>query len=202
MTIPLDPGAGGMSIGSDSLQIADIIVSTTSAFVSAVIRAGTGSEVSHSALYIGGDQVVEAIGQGVVLRDLATSLADDRLAVAYRLPNLSSDQGLKIRDYVGLQLGLPYSVKGALGAGVSYNDRKNPYSGAWACAKAGICTQPAPPLYKADKVDTFFCSQLVFAAYQDAGVPLAGGHAADIAPSDFPDLWVLKVLLYVGHLKG
>jgi hypothetical protein len=120
MTIPLDPGAGGRSIDSSALQIADIIVSTTSAFVSAIIRAGTSSEVSHSALFIGGDQVVEAIGEGVVLRDLATSLSDDRLAVAYRLPDLTSDQALKIRDYVGNQLGLPYSVKGALGAGFSY----------------------------------------------------------------------------------
>lgn len=203
MTIPLDPGAGGRSIGSDLLQTADIIVSTTSAFVSKIIRAGTSSEVSHSALFIGNDQVVEAIGQGVVLRDLATSLQDDRLAVAYRLPGLSSMQALKIRDYVGLNLGLPYSVKGALNAGISYNNRKNPYSDAFACAKAGICMDRNPaPIYKADRVDTFFCSQLIFAAYQDAGVPLAGGKAADITPADYPDLWISKVLLYVGHLKA
>jgi uncharacterized protein YycO len=202
MTIPLDPGAGGRSIDSSALPIADIIVSTTSAFVSAIIRAGTSPEVSHSALFIGGDQVVEAIGEGVVLRDLATSLSDDRLTVAYRLPDLTSDQGLKIRDYVGNQLGLPYSVKGALGAGFSYGERKSPYAGMWACAKAGICTKPAPPMYKADKVDTFFCSQLVFAAYQDAGVPITGGRAEDIAPVDFSDLWILKILVYVGHLKA
>src|SRR5689334_11123626 len=110
MAIPLDPGAGGQCIGADLLQMADIIVSTTSATVSAVIRTGTMSAVSHAALYIGAEQVVEAIGEGVVLRDLDLSLRDDRLAVAYRVPNLSPEQALRVRDYVGMNLGKPYSV--------------------------------------------------------------------------------------------
>jgi hypothetical protein len=42
----------------------------------------------------------------------------------------------------------------------------------------------------------------VFAAYQDAGVPITGGCAEDIAPVDFSDLWILKILVYVGHLKA
>lgn len=202
MSIPLDPGRGGRSIGADSLRIADIIVSTTSALVSAAIRMGTNSEVSHAALYIGGDQVVEAIRAGVVLRDIETSLSDDILAVVYRVPGLTATQGLRVRDYVGRNLGLPYSIRGAVGAGLSYQNR-HPYTGGFACAKAGICmAEPSTPLYRADRVDSFFCSQLVFAAFQDAGIPLAGGRAQDIAPADIPDLWLTRVLLYVGHLKG
>lgn len=55
MPIPLDPGRGGRSVGPEALQIGDIIVSTTSAAISRAIRVGTGSEVSHAMLYIGGN---------------------------------------------------------------------------------------------------------------------------------------------------
>lgn len=52
--ISLTPaGGGGMCIGPEALQAADIIVSTTRAAVSGVIRFGTNSTVSHAALYAG-----------------------------------------------------------------------------------------------------------------------------------------------------
>ena len=41
--IALEPGVGGRSIGISALQPADIIVSTTKATVSGVIRVGTQS---------------------------------------------------------------------------------------------------------------------------------------------------------------
>src|SRR5690242_8668703 len=125
MAIPLDPGAGGQSISPDALQTADIIVSTTAAAVSRVIRAGTISDVSHAALYIGGGQVVEAIGEGVVLRQLDVSLHDDTLAVAYRVPDITEEQALRVRDFVGMNLGKPYSVPLAAGAGLSYGMRNS-----------------------------------------------------------------------------
>lgn len=74
MTIPLDPGVGGQSIDENALSIGDIIVSTTPALISRVIRRATGSVVSHALVYIGGGQVVEAIGAGVTLRTLRKPL--------------------------------------------------------------------------------------------------------------------------------
>ena len=53
MTIRLDPGAGGRSIGEDALNMADMIVSTVDgSAVSLGIRVASGSPVSHSILYI------------------------------------------------------------------------------------------------------------------------------------------------------
>ena len=63
--IPLDPGVGGMSIGVDALQPADIIVSTARHAVSYAIRAGTLSAISHAMLYVGNGKVIEAVGSGV-----------------------------------------------------------------------------------------------------------------------------------------
>lgn len=51
-------------IDVNALRPADIIVSTTNAAVSAVIRAGIGSSVSHSMIYIGGSTVIEAVERG------------------------------------------------------------------------------------------------------------------------------------------
>lgn len=67
-----------------ALRPADIIVSTTDAAVSAMIRAGSGSSVSHSMLYIGGGAIVEAIDAGVVRRPLADALQGAVLAIALR----------------------------------------------------------------------------------------------------------------------
>jgi uncharacterized protein YycO len=197
MTIPLDPGIGGQSVGSDSLNIADIIVSTTKQWTSKAIKLGTQSEVSHAALYIGGDQVVEAIGEGVVVRPLDVSLSHDSLAVVYRYPQLDSYTALQIRDYVGNQIGKPYSTGGAIASGVARNRRHAPIQFGFACAKAGICiSEYSNPV----TTDTFFCSQLVVAAFASADVPFINIPAAECTPADIVDVAVN--LIYVGHLKA
>ncbi len=63
MNIPLTPvGGGGHCINTDELQLADIIVSTTNARISQMIRAASGSVVSHAMIYARNNQVIEAIG--------------------------------------------------------------------------------------------------------------------------------------------
>jgi hypothetical protein len=115
--IPLDPGPGGQSISIAALRVGDIVVSTTKATVSRVIRAATKSDVSHSMIYVGDQQVVHAVSKGVVLETLTTALYDAILAVAYRHKHMTHTQGLRVRDFVGNQIGREYSVAGALAAG-------------------------------------------------------------------------------------
>ena len=112
--IALDPKTGGgCCIADSALESADIIVSTTRARVSGVIRTGTLSTVSHAALYIGKGEVVEAIGAGVVRRGLTVALADDALAVAYRSPQMTPATARLIVHFAVSQLGKPYSIRGA-----------------------------------------------------------------------------------------
>ncbi len=202
MTIPLDPGIGGKSIGPDVLSIADLIVSTTPQWTSKAIRLGTMSAVSHSALYIGGGQVVEAIGEGVVMRPLDVSLVHDSLAVVYRYPGMLAITALQIRDYVGNQIGKPYSTAGAMASGLARagGSRKplgRNFTDGFTCAKAGVCfTENSNPV----TTDTFFCSQLVTAAFASAGTPLINMAAKDVTPADIVDVAVN--LLYIGHLKA
>ena len=200
--IPLDPGAGGRSIGESALQTGDIIVSTTGARVSGLIRWATKSQVSHAMLYIGGGQVVEAIGEGVMLRSLADAVAEATVAVAFRHPTLTTAQALVVRDFAGQQLGKAYNYWGIVRQGGFQLDRETFCSG-----KSGAdydrCVNWAGRvnLGKGDD-DSFFCSQLVVAAYQNAGVPLTSSPPNWNSPDDLAQLGMSKRLGYVGHLKA
>jgi uncharacterized protein YycO len=177
MAIPLTPKrGGGRSAHPTSLHIADIILSTSSAAISMVIRGATSSPVSHTILYIGGGQVVEAIGDGIVLRTLHQALSDATLAVAYRHPSLSATQALMVRDFVGNQLGKGY---GFVGAAVSINKVL--------CLMSG-------------SKDRFFCSELVLDAYKHAGAPITYSPPHCNSPGDIAMVAVYK-LSYIGHLR-
>lgn len=176
--IPLDPGAGGCSIGEAALEMGDIIVSTTDAGVSRGIRFGTLSPVSHAAMYDGMGMMIESLGHGVEVHPIATALADDTLAVAYRMPGLDDAKRRRVVEWALRQRGVPYSVAGAL-----------------ISADKILCRVVGP------RPGAFFCSQLVFEAYRQAGVPLTTLPSECITPADAAAI-AQHHLAYVGHLKG
>lgn len=198
MTIPLDPGAGGRSIDEQTLDIGDIVVSTTPAMISRVIRGATGSVVSHAMLYIGGGQVVEAIQPGVTLRSLRAAVADASLAAAYRHPRLTEGQALRVRDFAGHQLGKGYDIAGLAGQAGFQLDRKV------FCAEADIeCVRRVGNNnMRLQRPDRFFCSELVADAFRQAGVPLTSTPPSWVSPDDIATLRIRGPLTYVGHLKA
>ena len=200
--IPLDPGAGGRSVDENALQTGDIIVSTTGAQVSSLIRWATKSQVSHAVLYIGGGQVVEAVGEGVMLRSLADAVAEATVAVAFRHPSLTTAQALVVRDFAGQQLGKAYNYWGIVRQGGFQLDRETFCSGKGG-ADYDRCVNwvGRVNLGKGDD-DSFFCSQLVVAAYQNAGVPLTSTPPNWNSPDNLAQLGMSKRLGYVGHLKA
>lgn len=74
-----------LRIHPSALQPADIVVSTTPATVSWVIREVTGAPFSHAMLYVGNGDVIEAIPSSVVPRTLNAALSEATLAVAFRV---------------------------------------------------------------------------------------------------------------------
>lgn len=183
--IPLDPGAGGMCIDSRSLAIGDIIVSTTDAFISGAIRWASGSPVSHAMLYIGDGLVVDSTGPGVEVRTLEQALSDATLAVAFRVPNLDRQQALLVKDYAGQQLGHGYNHMGVLEQ-----------------ALFQLTGQRVRVNLGSGSNDRFFCSELIFAAFQEAGAPLTTNPPSWGSPEDLAQLRLNHVLEYVGHLKA
>ncbi|WP_321807539.1 N-acetylmuramoyl-L-alanine amidase [Burkholderia sp. BCC1993] len=205
--IPLDPGVGGLSIGTDALEIGDIILSTTGNPGSGAIRAGSGAEVSHAMLYVGqGGQVIEAIPGGVQLRPLADALADARLAVAFRVPGLTDTQQRQVADAAARYLDRGFNYVGLVRCGSYLIDRH-------ACDllsgdAAERCRRFVGRIELGEGADTdnFFCSQLVAQSFQDAGRPIVSVPPHWVPPGDLASLstgtMAPGTLAYVGHLKA
>jgi hypothetical protein len=199
--IPLSPETGGRSIDERALEIGDIILSTTGALSSGAIRIATGSPVSHAALYVGGGQVVEAVEQGVVLRPLAEALADDTLAVALRHPALTELQALQVRDFAGQHLDSRYAVLAAIRAGLFRLDDRVHCRGREGAELERCRAWRGRVQLGTPTNDEFFCSHLVLAAFEAAGVPLTTTPASWNTPRDIVQLTLNTSLAYVGHLK-
>lgn len=196
--IPLAPEAGGRSIVESALETGDIIVSTTTEAVSGLIAGVSGSQVSHAALYVGDGMVVEAIGGGVMLTTLQQALEDDSFAVALRYPGLTEEQKLMIRDFAGQHLDSGYDYVGIARhalfrlAGVICNRFEG--TDRVACEAGRYMVS-----FGNDDADRWYCSELVFAAYEHAGASL-GLLPQTSTPGTIVSL--NTILEYVGHLKS
>lgn len=188
--IPLDPGPGGRSISAAALQIGDLIVSTARHPVSYAIRAGTVSSVSHAMLYVGDGHVVEAVGSGVRRVPVATALSGAILAVAYRRSGITSSQARAVADFAVRHVGRPYNYAGAARHAVRITHPILSRIADAIARGAGL---------RRDEAASFFCSELVYAAFEAAGVPLSTTAAADGTPASLPSL-LGGTLGYVGHL--
>jgi uncharacterized protein YycO len=203
--IPLDPGNGGQSIGPDALETGDIIVSTTDAASSGAIRFATGAQVSHAMIYAdpGRQTVIEAIGEGVKERPLAEAIAPATLAVAFRYPGLSDLQRQQIVETALSHVGQPYDRIGIVRQALFKVHSV-------VCDLLGDDSAKTACRNFIGRVDLgtgnnneFFCSELIVAAYQAAGVPITTTPPIWTTPGDLVDLaHAGGTLAYVGHLKA
>jgi hypothetical protein len=191
-----------MTITTSTLRPADIIVSTTDAATSAVIRAGIGSSVSHSMVYIGGSTVVEAIAEGVTRRPLTEAIKDAVLAIALRRRNLTDQQRRAVVAHATQYAikTLPYDYVGAAGSGSGTG--RGGLLAALGCGislgfcgvgTAGVVNNARPE--NADRA--FFCSELVARVFELAGAPLLEGSPSFTTPRH---IRVANTLLYLGKL--
>lgn len=192
--IALAPSKGGRSIATGALKPADIIVSTTGAFVSKAIRFGTMSAVSHAMLYTGNDSAAEAVGDGVRETGLAIALTGATLAVAYRRNSLSDDNIKEIlrfvREKAGAKAGYDYS--GLVGAGAAANGLVCIALGAVGCFAANQGAFGSS--------NKFFCSELVLEAFRRVDKAITSGRPDTSNPGQIPGAVSTGVLTYVGHL--
>lgn len=194
--IPLSPAVGGMSLDHNALEIGDIIVSTTTEAPSIAIRR-IGSPVSHVMLYVGGGQVVEAVGEGVVYRPLTQALAHSYVGVAFRYPGITSDQALQVRDFVGQRIGAAYDYD-LIVAHARYQ------LGRVICqqlpaALQDRCMNLVGPVDVGRGDDgRFICSSLVAEAFAAAGAPLLPIPPRSTVPGDIA---LSTNLIYLGHVK-
>lgn len=186
---PLTPTDNGRSIKASALEPGDFILSTTKkSLLSASIRQATGSSVSHAILHVGKDPildehyVIEAIGEGVVKRSLKAALEHATLAVAFRHPRMTPAKRKKVVAFAELKLGQKYDYWGVINQ--------------LACRSNGKRCK-----LEREANDRWYCSELILAAYKEAGAPLTATESTWQAPQDLIQLRLIDDLDYVGHLK-
>jgi cell wall-associated NlpC family hydrolase len=186
------------TIKASELRPADILVTTGRSFISGAIRTATGTDYSHTILYIGDNKVIEAISEGVIERDLSKPLGEATLAVALRRRHMTTTTKQSVVQSAKDFKGKPYDYIGAAGAGFSHNR-----------GKLAFVLSPAPSvaLYIAAKVNAsdenkdkkFFCSELAARCFELAGMPITDGDPSFTTPRG---VRVSPYLIYVGHLVG
>ena len=206
----LTPANGGQRIGPGDLQPGDLLLSSANGVSSLGIRVLTVTPVSHAALYVGDDQVVEAVGAGVRLRSTEEFLSSEDTVVAFRHPELNDTQAQAVRRFALAQVGKKYNSTGIV--------LQAPFT-----LQRQTCELPVVPGLVRDfcirglaaiqlgaaRNDRFFCSQLVLEAYKRAGLPLTDADPRLAAPvdllhmreGDVPSVKTHQALRYVGHLK-
>lgn len=163
-----------------------------------MIRAGIGSSVSHSMIYVGGGNVIEAIDKGVVRQPIALSLNQAVLAIGLRRRNLTEKQRADVIKYATQYMFRPYDKIGAAGSGT--NTGRGSVLAGFGCsisllfcaAGAAAARDNAKP-ENADK--SFFCSELVARVFEMAGAPVVEGAASAATPRH---IRVATALLYLG----
>lgn len=207
----LTPSNGGLVIAGDDLRAGDIILSATHGINSLGIRVFTLSPVSHAALYLGDDRIIEAVGSGVRTRSTGDFMADEATIVAFRHPGMTEAHAAAMRAFAQAQDGKKYNTAGIVLQAPFTLQRKFceiplvPGSLRDACLRGTAAVQLG-----AARNDRFFCSQLVLEAYRAAALPLTDASALMVSPADLlhmregdvPSVQIKQALLYVGHLKG
>jgi hypothetical protein len=207
----LNPGNGGALVTGDALRPGDIVLTAANSFNSLGLQLATGAPVSHAALYLGNQQVAEAVGDGIRQRTLADLLAEESTVVAFRHPRVTPEHVTGMDRFVQRHLGQKYNTLGIVLQAPFTLERR-------------VCELPLVPSLVRDFClrgvaavqlglgtnDRFFCSQFVVEAYRTAGLPLTDADARLINPADLlhmregdvPSVRIHQPLLYVGHLKS
>jgi uncharacterized protein YycO len=136
--------------------------------LSRLIKWRTWSEWSHVAIQVGGGQVIDAWKGGVRLIDNPFEGHDPATVVQVLACScLTAEQEQRIADFLVGEIGAPYDYWGVLRF-VSRRDRPNPLK--------------------------WFCSELAFAAFQQAGIDLlARVPSWRVSPGDVAHSPLLKL---------
>lgn len=208
--LALDPRNGGQLVDAAALQPGDIILSAAASINSVGIRTLTLAPVSHAAVYVGNDQIAEAVGHGVVLRSLDEVMRDEVVVVAFRHPHFQPEHGDRVRAFAHANLGTRYNHVGVVLLTPFSLSRRTCELPLVPSAVRDFCLRGFATIQLGTRNnDRFFCSQFVLEAYRHAGLPITDADPRWVSPADIlhmregdvPAMRAHQPLTYVGHLK-
>lgn len=162
-------------IDCSKLARGDIVLTTSLAWESDVIRRATDSDISHAMLCVASNSVMDSTGDGVQARNPQKLFYDDECAIyVLRLKTPLPAEALKqVIDYVRGEHGAEYSVKEAIRS---------------VTGPKGFGSQQQ------------FCSRLVARAFSAAGVKLVENESF-CTPAQLKASPLLKMIDAVAHIS-
>lgn len=186
---PLTPSKGGQSITEGAVKVGDILFSSTDKTSSKIIRKFTGGgPASHVAVIsdisAGIPFVIEAISSGVRKVPLSTFIGENKYVVAFRYPNMDSNQISLMTSYLNERVDASYDMFGAFVSAFFVLNEKT--------------VEVDYGQYKTKKT---FCSKLLIEGFQTANISFLNMSGGWGTPNDLIPLTWTNNLIYVGHLK-
>lgn len=200
-------------ISSSALMPGDLLLSSATSPQSWGIRLFTLTGVSHAAIYLGDEQVAEAVGSGVKIIPLNLAIDESNSLLVLRVPGMTSEQMLRLREFADLQQGKKYNFKGIVMFMPFMVSRRLCELPLVNEEVRSACLTAMARVQLADvddpQANRFFCSEFVLAGYRHAGIELLQGQANWVSPADLLHLrdgdvsaWQAQQnMQYVGHLK-
>ena len=165
------------TINISGVQAADINVTRNDAAQSKVIQYGSCSSYSHAILALGDGMCIEATGAGVDVEHLHTALDNSTYGALYRHESIDANLASWVCHFAEKEQGKPYDYGGAIRSGVSTGCSGVKY------LPTGIFIQLADEVAKLGKHDkSFFCSELIVYAYEEAGLDIIRGGSQMASP--------------------
>lgn len=173
------------------LKPADVLLTTAAGAVSTVIRFGTSSKYSHTAIYVGNGEIIEAVADGVVRGPLDAAVKSYLVVEVYRPVGIKPAQAQAVVAYVEQQRGKAYDYKAVATAG------HNSKLGAVLCMASGAACEIMDGINRYESDVKFYCSELIAHAFTIGGYSL-GISAFGSTPQRVAEA---RGLQFVGVLK-
>lgn len=199
-----------IAIHPQDLEPGDIMFSAAKGISSFGIRIANFTSVSHAFLYLGDNQIAEAIGGGVNIQTLEQSIKENTLIAVYRHPKITAEHAQKLKQFAEKHEGEKYNFWGIIKQAPFSITRKMcelpviPREVRYACLSSMAYVQIGHK-----ESERFFCSQFILEGFKQADLSLANAPSEWFNPSDIlrmrendvPPIKTNVELKYVGHLR-
>ncbi|MBR1374521.1 MAG: hypothetical protein IJ566_00355 [Cardiobacteriaceae bacterium] len=210
------PDTGLIFIETEQLHAGDIIFSSNKGLMSKSIRYLAASPVSHAFIYIGNNQVAEAVTSGIQISNIEDTINKSATIAVYRHPQFTDKHEDLLRQFAYQHLDKDYNHFGIVKQ-LPYSITRKvcelpviPRHTRHLCLNTmGVVEISTLPQYNLFLDRRYFCSQFVMESYKYIGLPLSSHNPEWISPADLLHMRENDVasfvpnirLQYVGHLR-
>ncbi len=183
----------------ESVEVGDIIATASNARTSEGIRWATNADFSHAILCLKNKMAVDSMPEAGVTKDfLSDKLKGSSTAVVFRHRTATPEQKELAANWAAGQFGRAYDELGAARVGLQPGSRTFPLRFTPQGHVISVLDEMAGIVWSKWHDASFFCSELIFRAYEVAQAPIIPGRAHVAGPGLFRRV---KTVQCIGELK-